>query len=58
MVNVGDIIFQFIMLLFILGITFAIFLVVRSLVNNQSRSKNMEQKLDKIIEMLEKEKQE
>ncbi|WP_144463718.1 DUF4083 family protein [Siminovitchia fortis] len=56
--NVGDIIFQFIMLLFILGITFAIFLVVRSLVNNQSRSKNMEQKLDKIIEMLEKEKQE
>lgn len=58
MVNVGDIIFQFIMLLFILGITFAIFLVVRSLVKDQSRSKNMEQKLDKIIEMLEKEKQE
>ncbi|RWR05047.1 DUF4083 family protein [Siminovitchia fortis] len=56
--NVGDIIFQFIMLLFILGITFAIFLVVRSLVKDQSRSKNMEQKLDKIIEMLEKEKQE
>ncbi|MGG6440627.1 DUF4083 family protein [Saccharococcus caldoxylosilyticus] len=56
----GDLIFQFIMFVFIIfGIFFGFYLFVRSLVTKHpNKSNNIEQKLDRIIELLEKDKRE
>lgn len=58
--NIGDLIFQLIMLVILLGIIFGIYYLVRSVVkgSRNSNSKNIEHKLDKIINLLEKEKKE
>ncbi|MBS4189318.1 DUF4083 family protein [Bacillus sp. FJAT-49705] len=51
------VIFQLLMFIFIIGIFFAVFFVVRSLLTKQPSNKDsIEQKLDRIIELLEKEK--
>ncbi|MGN7941672.1 DUF4083 domain-containing protein [Virgibacillus sp. 6R] len=55
--NIGDLIFQLLMFMIIFGIFFAVFFLVRSLVTKEpDRSKNIEEKLDRIIELLEKDK--
>nr|WP_255212257.1 DUF4083 family protein [Parageobacillus caldoxylosilyticus] len=56
----GDLIFQFIMFVFIIfGIFFGFYLFVRLLVTKHpNKSNNIEQKLDRIIELLEKDKRE
>ncbi|HZH60077.1 MAG TPA: DUF4083 family protein [Metabacillus sp.] len=57
--NAGDVIFQLIMFLFIFGIFFVVFFVVRSLLTKQkqpNKSNDIEQKLDRIIELLEQDK--
>ncbi|GAJ38944.1 DUF4083 family protein [Saccharococcus caldoxylosilyticus] len=58
--NMGDLIFQFIMFVFIIfGIFFGFYLFVRLLVTKHpNKSNNIEQKLDRIIELLEKDKRE
>lgn len=57
--NIGDLLFQLISFILMIGIVAAVFYAVRSLVikepNNQ---KSMEQKLDRIIELLEKDNKE
>ncbi|WLR54740.1 DUF4083 family protein [Mesobacillus subterraneus] len=54
--NIGDLLFQLIFFILLIGIVAAVFYAVRTLVikkpNNQ---KSIEQKLDRIIELLEKE---
>ncbi|MGE7602472.1 DUF4083 domain-containing protein [Peribacillus sp. NPDC097675] len=57
-VNIGDILFQLIMFILLFGIIFAIYFFVRALVTRSRHSNPLEQKLDKIIELLEKEKRE
>ncbi|HWJ77019.1 MAG TPA: DUF4083 family protein [Niallia sp.] len=57
--NAGDVIFQLIMFLFIFGMFFVVFFVVRSLITKQqqpNKSDDIEQKLDRIIEILEQDK--
>ncbi|MDQ0227940.1 DUF4083 domain-containing protein [Metabacillus niabensis] len=55
--NTGDLIFQLLMFMIIFCIFFAVFFLVRSLVAKKpDRSKNIEEKLDRIIELLEKDK--
>jgi hypothetical protein len=57
--NIGDVIFQLLMFIIIFGIFSAVFFLVRSLVTKQPNwSNNIEQKLDRIIELLEKDKRE
>jgi heme/copper-type cytochrome/quinol oxidase subunit 3 len=58
--NMGDLIFQFIMFVFIIfGIFFSFYLFVRLLVTKHpNKSNNIEQKFDRIIELLEKDKRE
>ncbi|MBT2642763.1 DUF4083 domain-containing protein [Bacillus sp. ISL-41] len=57
--NMGDLLFQVISFILMIGIVAAVFYAVRSLVikepNNQ---KSIEQKLDRIIELLEKDNKE
>ena len=58
--NIGDAIFQLIMFLFIFGLFFVAFFIVRSLITKQqqpNKDKAIEQKLDRIIELLEQDKQ-
>lgn len=53
--NMGDLIFQVFSFIFMIGIVAAVFYAVRSLVIKQpDNQKSMEQKLDRIIELLEK----
>ncbi|MFF2458757.1 MULTISPECIES: DUF4083 domain-containing protein [Peribacillus] len=55
--NIGDVFFQLVFLIFIFGIFSGVFFLVRSLVIKQPRrSENIEQKLDRIIDLLEKDK--
>ncbi len=58
--NIGDLIFQFIMFFILIGIIFAIYHFVRLIIKRSRTTdfKNIEQKLDKIIELLKKEKNE
>ncbi|WP_141433511.1 DUF4083 family protein [Bacillus sp. 03113] len=59
MVNYGDIIFQFIMLIILLTIIIVIFYFIKSIFTNKSaiqRSIIIEKKLDRILELLEKDK--
>lgn len=54
--NIGDLVFQLISFILVIGLVSAVFYAVRSLVmkNNPDNSKSIEQKLDRIIELLEK----
>jgi septum formation inhibitor-activating ATPase MinD len=55
--TIGDFLFQLITFILLLGILFAVYFAVRSLViKTPENSKNIEQKLDRIIELLEKDK--
>ena len=54
----GDILFQLVMFILLFGMIFAIYFFVRALVTRSRNSNSIEQKLDKIIELLEKEKRE
>ena len=58
--NIGDLIFQFIMFFILIGIIFAIYHFVRLIIKRSRTTdfKNIEQKLDMIIELLKKEKNE
>lgn len=57
--NIGDLLFQVISFIFMIGIVAAVFYAVRSLVIKQPyNQKSMEQKLDRIIELLEKDNKE
>lgn len=55
--NIGDVIFQLLMYIIIFGIFATVFYLVRTLIIKQpTRSDKIEQKLDRIIELLEKDK--
>jgi len=55
--NMGDLVFQLLMFLFIIGIFFLPFYLVRSFGKRQEKKSNqIEEKLDRIIELLEQEK--
>lgn len=61
--NIGDVLYQVFMFAILLGIMFAIYYFIRGLVNKMSGkhtvnsdSRRIEEKLDRIIEILEKEK--
>jgi hypothetical protein len=54
--NIGDLAFQLIFFILLIGIIAAVFYAVRSLViRKPDNSRSIEQKLDRIIELLEKE---
>lgn len=53
--NMGDLLFQLIFFILLIGIFAAVFYVVTSLIKKKpDNSKSVEQKLDRIIELLEK----
>lgn len=53
--NIGDLLFQLITFILLMGIVAAVFYVVKSLIKRKpDDSKSVEQKLDRIIELLEK----
>ena len=53
--NIGDLLFQLIFFILLIGIFAAVFYVVTSLMKRKpDNSKSVEQKLDRIIELLEK----
>ncbi|WNF23342.1 DUF4083 family protein [Mesobacillus jeotgali] len=53
--NIGDLLFQLIFFILLIGIFAAVFYVVTSLIKKKpDNSKSVEQKLDRIIELLEK----
>ncbi|WP_081092306.1 DUF4083 domain-containing protein [Peribacillus simplex] len=55
--NIGDMLYQLVFLIFIFGIFSGVFFLVRSLVTKHpNKSENIEQKLDRIIDLLEKDK--
>ncbi|MBD1383322.1 DUF4083 family protein [Metabacillus arenae] len=57
MYNIGNILFQVISLVLLLGLVFAVYFAVRSIIIKPCNNLNsVEQKLDKIIELLERDK--
>ncbi|RTR36203.1 DUF4083 domain-containing protein [Robertmurraya yapensis] len=54
--NIGNVLFQLIMFLLLIGLSSVAFVIVRSALKRNSTNKTMERKLDRIIELLEKEK--
>ncbi|MBS8266330.1 DUF4083 domain-containing protein [Mesobacillus boroniphilus] len=53
--NIGDLLFQLIFFILLIGIVAAVFYAVRTLViKKPDNQKSIEQKLDQIIELLEK----
>lgn len=54
--NIGDLVYQLIMFILLLGMIFAVFFFVRSLLARLNKPNNIEQKLDRVIELLEKDK--
>ncbi|WP_342602773.1 DUF4083 domain-containing protein [Peribacillus sp. FSL E2-0159] len=52
--NTGDIVYQLIMFILLFGIIFAVYFFVRSLFTRSNKSNSIEQKLDRVIELLEK----
>ncbi|KOR84792.1 hypothetical protein AM233_12315 [Bacillus sp. FJAT-22058] len=54
--NYGDMAYQLIMFILLFGIIFAVYFFVRSLFTRSNKSNSMEQKLDIIIKLLEKDK--
>ncbi|TWE03676.1 uncharacterized protein DUF4083 [Peribacillus frigoritolerans] len=57
-INIGDLVYQLIMFILLLGMIFAVYFFVRSLLARSNKSNSIEQKLDRVIEMLEKDKRE
>ncbi|MED3757663.1 DUF4083 domain-containing protein [Peribacillus frigoritolerans] len=55
-INIGDLVYQLIMFILLLGMIFAVYFFVRSLLARLNKPNNIEQKLDRIIELLEKDK--
>ncbi|MCK2001077.1 DUF4083 domain-containing protein [Peribacillus frigoritolerans] len=56
--NIGDLVYQLIMFILLLGMILAVYFFVRSLLARSNKSNRMEQKLDRVIELLEKDKRE
>jgi membrane protein implicated in regulation of membrane protease activity len=56
--NIGDLVYQLIMFILLFGMIFAVYFFVRSLLARSNKSNRMEQKLDRVIELLEKDKRE
>ena len=56
--NIGDLVYQLIMFILLLGMIFAVYFFVRSLLARSNKSNRMEQKLDRVIELLEKDRRE
>ncbi|USK79343.1 DUF4083 domain-containing protein [Peribacillus frigoritolerans] len=54
--NIGDLVYQLIMFILLLGMIFAVYFFVRSLLARSNKSNSIEQKLDRVIELLEKDK--
>ncbi|WP_449620442.1 DUF4083 family protein [Robertmurraya sp. Marseille-Q9965] len=56
--NIGDVLFQLIMFLLLIGLLSLAFVIVRSVFkkNTFNKTSELEKKLDRIIELLEKEK--
>ncbi|MED3835832.1 DUF4083 domain-containing protein [Peribacillus frigoritolerans] len=57
-INIGDLVYQLIMFILLLGMIFAVYFFVRSLLARLNKPNNIEQKLDRVIELLEKDKRE
>lgn len=57
-INIGDLVYQLIMFNLLLGMIFAVYFFVRSLLARSNKSNSIEQKLDRVIELLEKDKRE
>lgn len=57
-INIGDLVYQLIMFILLLGMIFAVYFFVRSLLARLNKPNNIEQKLDRAIELLEKDKRE
>lgn len=56
--NIGDLVYQLIMFILLLGMIFGVYFFVRSLLARSNKSNSIEQKLDRVIELLEKDKRE
>ncbi|MFJ9383747.1 DUF4083 domain-containing protein [Peribacillus sp. NPDC101481] len=54
--NIGDMVYQLIMFVLLIGGIFAVYFFVRSLLTRSKQTNKIEQKLDRVIEMLEKDK--
>ncbi|MFJ8068399.1 DUF4083 domain-containing protein [Peribacillus sp. NPDC096447] len=54
--NIGDMVYQLIMFVLLIGMIFAVYFFVRSLLTRSKKSNSIEQKLDRVIELLEKDK--
>ncbi|MBT2668331.1 DUF4083 family protein [Bacillus sp. ISL-4] len=52
--NTGDIVYQLIIFILLFGIIFTVYFFVRSLLTRSNKSNSIEQKLDRVIELLEK----
>ncbi|WVN10018.1 DUF4083 domain-containing protein [Peribacillus frigoritolerans] len=57
-INIGDLVYQLIMFILLLGMIFVVYFIVRSLLARSNKSNSIEQKLDRVIELLEKDKRE
>ncbi|KRF54796.1 hypothetical protein ASG97_05220 [Bacillus sp. Soil745] len=57
-INIGDLVYQLIMFILLLGMIFAVYFFVSSLLARLNKPNNIEQKLDRVIELLEKDKRE
>ncbi|WP_307470949.1 DUF4083 family protein [Cytobacillus purgationiresistens] len=56
MINMGDIIFQILMFLILFGFIYFIVQIIRILRSKRNDNKVVEEKLDKVIELLEEQK--
>lgn len=58
LINYGDVIFQLLMLIFLIAVISAIVIVIKTVLNKKApqQSQNIEKKLDRIIELLERDK--
>ncbi|CRH79716.1 DUF4083 domain-containing protein [Peribacillus castrilensis] len=56
--NIGDLVYQLIMFILLFGMIFAVYFFVRSLLARSNKTNSIEQKLDRVIELLEKDKRE
>ncbi|MFF2457721.1 DUF4083 domain-containing protein [Peribacillus simplex] len=52
--NTGDIVYQLIIFILLFGVILAVYFFVRSLLTRSNKSNSIEQKLDRVIELLEK----
>ncbi|WP_350299968.1 DUF4083 domain-containing protein [Peribacillus frigoritolerans] len=54
--NIGDMVYQLIMFALLIGMIFAVYFFVRSLLTRSKQTNKIEQKIDRVIELLEKDK--